>query len=804
MGTLASGSIDLKSLKIAGEPNKYITYIDANNGIRVYDAKSNGNYVNFVQLNSYGMQIYKGGTANTNKVADFSSTITLGNSEDVNNQFNIKIINTTDTEDEWGDRGPGILLRQGKTVLTEMTGTGLNIYGYYALVGEQASTWTKLASFGEQTKIGVDSYTLINNGGIGFYNSITNNPFGNISFSSKTKENYQQSYTHEWSNYSETEDSYRTSHIIADNVFTISGHLEFIVDGDPSSTLYTDDFTYNLSKDDRLASLTYEDTIQIGNDMIYYNLSVRVGAFVISGIDPLQCAIGHFATLSEDSSLLSYFKINLNITYNAYIGGPHYSFGNTCNSIGQYAFAMGNNTIARENCQLTIGKFNIPIDDALFVIGNGTDNNNRSNLMEVADNLIKIGKEDAAHINITSGGLDLYNGATQASNLISHLGYDSSVNSGNTPYFTFGRRASGLSNGSKATSIVPGLYSVVEGLNNIAQGEYSHAEGVYTEAVGNYSHAEGTVSYAVGAYSHVEGSGNYAIGDGSHAGGSESWAGTYDSNDRKIGNFSFVHGDHVNAVANFQTVFGKNNIEDSDALFIIGNGDNPSQRSNLMVVGDNFIRMGNNNSSHTVIDSNGQRFYAGNGITLLANIGYGTGQAESGTAVAPYYTFGRRDSDEPTVGNWSVAAGVDVIASGVASHAEGINTAATSQSSHAEGFACGAWGLNAHAEGASSYAIGESSHAQNIGTRANKKAQTTIGSYNINDESITTTHSSGTVAYGKYAFIIGNGVLTSRSNALTVDWTGNIRMYLGSDTTDLNLMSTITALGWDSEVIELD
>lgn len=74
--SLASGSIDLKSLKVAGEPNKYITYID-NKGIRVHEAGAVN--TNFAQINASGMQIYKGGQTDDYKIADFSSTITIGN-----------------------------------------------------------------------------------------------------------------------------------------------------------------------------------------------------------------------------------------------------------------------------------------------------------------------------------------------------------------------------------------------------------------------------------------------------------------------------------------------------------------------------------------------------------------------------------------------------------------------------------------------------------------------------------------------------------------------------------------------------
>ncbi len=79
MRTLASGSIDLNSLKVAGKPNKYITYVDSDNGIRVYDGTlSNGDQVNFVKINSDGMQIYKGGSDINNKIADFGLSVIIG------------------------------------------------------------------------------------------------------------------------------------------------------------------------------------------------------------------------------------------------------------------------------------------------------------------------------------------------------------------------------------------------------------------------------------------------------------------------------------------------------------------------------------------------------------------------------------------------------------------------------------------------------------------------------------------------------------------------------------------------------
>lgn len=85
-------------------------------------------------------------------------------------------------------------------------------------------------------------------------------------------------------------------------------------------------------------------------------------------------------------------------------------------------------------------------------------------------------------------------------------------------------------------------------------------------------------------------------------------------------------------------------------------------------------------------------------------------------------------------------------------------------------------GALSHAEGNNTVASGYGAHAQNIDTTASNDATTAVGfktkasgihqfvggRYNIEDTN------------NKYAFIIGNGDDNGRSNALSVDWDGNI------------------------------
>lgn len=229
----------------------------------------------------------------------------------------------------------------------------------------------------------------------------------------------------------------------------------------------------------------------------------------------------------------------------------------------------------------------------------------------------------------------------------------------------------------------------------------------------------------------------------------------------------------------------------------------PASGSEVTVAtfGASGAQIGQSGAAHSVIDADGQRFYASDGSTQLANIGYAPGTGASGTATAPFFTFGTRASG--VIGNYSMVEGLQnkasgycshaegstTIAGGKYSHAEGCNTQATNNEAHAEGYGTLANGKDSHAEGDSTRAneycshaegyyttaAGAYSHAQNRNAIAAKQAQTALGTYNEEDIATTTTHPSGTTSYGQYAVIVGNGTsLSARSNALTVDWSGNV------------------------------
>ena len=119
----------------------------------------------------------------------------------------------------------------------------------------------------------------------------------------------------------------------------------------------------------------------------------------------------------------------------------------------------------------------------------------------------------------------------------------------------------------------------------------------------------------------------------------------------------------------------------------------------------------------------------------------------------------KMDANNPVgTGSFSMGRKPDTVV-GSNSHAEGSNTTASGSNSHAEGNYTTASGTNSHAEGGHTTASSNYQHVQ--------------GKYNIEDSSNT------------YADIIGNGTEdTARSNAATVDWSGNAwyagDVYVGS------------------------
>jgi hypothetical protein len=179
------------------------------------------------------------------------------------------------------------------------------------------------------------------------------------------------------------------------------------------------------------------------------------------------------------------------------------------------------------------------------------------------------------------------------------------------------------------------------------------------------------------------------------------------------------------------------------------------------------------------------------GLTHIMD-GKANGSLRSNTAFPDGVIERGGQSMDGTLGNFATALGAETMAtgmgafahgmmtmaSGTCAHAEGAGTAATGGGSHAEGEQTVASGARSHAEGLSNTASGSESHvsgalseasaagafAHGQGLKASSPLQTVFGKYNVEDSN------------SEYAFIIGNGTSSNRSNLFAIKWDGTIEI----------------------------
>ena len=187
-----------------------------------------------------------------------------------------------------------------------------------------------------------------------------------------------------------------------------------------------------------------------------------------------------------------------------------------------------------------------------------------------------------------------------------------------------------------------------------------------------------------------------------------------------------------------------------------------------------------------------------NSLTNNANLG----QHAEGNNTFAYAKFSHAEGNEsrtgitanPNTGIASHAEGYQTIATGdyshtegqkseaskICAHAEGYNTKASGFYSHAEGYECVASGYYSHAQGQSTTASKDRAVALGLNTLASSATQVALGQNNVEDKN------------GTYAVIIGNGnTKNSRSDALKIDWSGNI--YVGNSDTGVDVSNLPTA-----------
>ena len=405
-------------------------------------------------------------------------------------------------------------------------------------------------------------------------------------------------------------------------------------------------------------------------------------------------------------------------------GNLSHAEGYGTTAIGFSSHAEGANTIAKNVYQHVQGKFNISDTTSLDIIGNGTNDTNRSNAYTLDANgngwfsgEVYVGSTSGT--NKDSGSKKLITldeipiASSETLGLIK-VGDNLIISDDGTLSAQAGTTIKNLVDGSGEGALkqinatrASGENSFAEGNRTTASGDYSHAEGQYSTATNTYSHAEGYNSQATGIASHAEGNSTIASGARSHAEGSNTKATSQSS--------------HAEGVS---TLAGRN-------AFTVVSGDSTAKTYTLDSIKGLSIDM-----KYSIKSESSPQYLNQGTITAI--------DTDTNTITVSYYRDIEGDNkylyiyDRPDIGTILFSD----ISSGF-SHVEGQNTVATHYQSHAEG----------------------------LGTIANGDNQHVQGKYNISDDTSLD--------------IIGNGTSAdARSNAYTLDASGNAwysgDIYVGS------------------------
>ena len=509
------------------------------------------------------------------------------------------------------------------------------------------------------------------------------------------------------------------------------------------------------------------------------------GASHAEGYD--TTASGNYSHSEGTSTTASGMASHAEGAFTTASGSSSHAEGESTIASGNYSHAEGKLTTASGNYSHAEGNSS----DLFSSIVTTTNPTNDDIITAWNSNKFSLAKGDSAHVegtnNLALGNYSHAEGDTTiASGDISHAEGDSTTSSGSAShaegYNTTAENEGAHAEGGHTTA--SGQDSHAEGIGSTASGDYSHAEGDGTNASGTGSHAEGFDADASGNYSHAEGSSAVASGNSSHAEGISTTA---------LGDSSHAEGrDTIAGQMGFK-VTACEKLTDTTGTYtltsVTGLAINQRYSVHLSSVKEDCGYITAIDTENKKITVNGYPDIAlissssptANHLTIVdqplkgdIKVDGDDSHAEgSSTKALGKYSHAEGDNTTASGDYGSHAEGHFTTASGDRSHAEGGATIASGNHSHAEGECTEALGYDSHAEGGYTTASGSYSHAEGQGTIASSDDQHVQGAYNIEDSSTT------------YVDIIGNGTGDSvRSNAATVDWSGNAwyagDVYVGS------------------------
>lgn len=416
--------------------------------------------------------------------------------------------------------------------------------------------------------------------------------------------------------------------------------------------------------------------------------------------------------------------------YNTYAEGAFsHAEGWYTSATGNCSHAEGYSTVAAGSHQHVIGRSNIEDTENKYAFIIG------NGLNENLSNAFAIDWDGKIYVGDATEGVDV-------SNLSGGSGGVGQTTEGKTytidGYTYNGSNTSEIFN-DYTNNKAADYYSHAEGYGTAALGSYAHAEGYNTKASSSYAHAEGYRTVASDNGAHAEGDNTTASGDSAHAEGYRTVA---------KGDYSHAEGRQTNALG-----------ERSHAE---GYGSNALPTDITYSTGYDDVITAWNSKKFSLAQKDGTHVEGRDCLALDIQAHAEGYQCKAITSSAH-------------------AEGYNTEASGsAAAHSEGYNTKATDTAAHSEGYGTIASGESAHAEGRETVASGIRSHAEGQYTIAASTAQHVQGRYNVEDAS------------SKFAFIIGNGSSSARSNALAIDWDGKI--YINNSETGIDLTDLLSRI----------
>jgi hypothetical protein len=415
------------------------------------------------------------------------------------------------------------------------------------------------------------------------------------------------------------------------------------------------------------------------------------------------------------------------------IGDISHAEGYYTQTIGYASHAEGNQTQASGDFQHVQGLFNITSSvSGAFIVGNGTSNASRSNLIYAYEDTVEISgslfisgaAQSAGNNNIltynTTTGLVTYTASAAIGG-----GGGSGTPGGSDTEIQF--NSGSVFSGSAAFRFIYTSQSLEQGYQTQVIGNYSHAEGIQTRTgTQNAYYAESVVSGIVTLSS--------SYGD-------------------VTGEFSADNRLYLYDAPPFDDIYGR-------ATFII----NQSYYSNPNTIVELYDTSVTTTTAY--VGDLGQGIYNWTGDQTIPGDyshveGWLTQAIGIGSHAEGIYT--------QAIGVFSHAEGTNTLSIGQYSHAEGDQTQAIENYSHAEGGHTIAIGSVSHAEGYETQAIGNASHAEgeqtlSIGYASHAEGyQTKTGTQN---------------AYYAQSIVSGSIILSSSYGDVTGEFGADNRLYL--------------------------